>query len=32
MAMTPTPTGNYITEVTLPSGSVYEIVDEGART
>ena len=32
MAMTPNPTGNYITEVTLPSGSVYEIVDEGART
>lgn len=32
MAMTPNPTGNYIKEVTLPSGTKYEIVDEGART
>lgn len=32
MAMTPNPTGNYIKEITLPSGTKYEIVDEGART
>ena len=29
--MKPNPTGNYIKEVTLPSGNVYEIVDEAAR-
>lgn len=31
MAMKPNPTGNYIKEVTLPSGTVYEIVDANAR-
>jgi len=29
--MTPNPTGLYIKEITLPSGSTYELVDQAAR-
>ena len=31
VTMKPNPTGNYIKEITLPSGTAYEIVDENAR-
>jgi len=30
--MNPQPGERYITEITLPTGTTYEIVDEGART